>query len=292
MTAGARLAGVAAGVLAWLWAAALPVRRRVAVEALLATGMARDRRDAARQARAVARHLALLALELPALWGATDAALRRRTSVRGVEPLVARARAGEGVVVVTAHLGNWEVLGAVARLEGVPASLVIRPPRGVLARALVAAVRRRLGADALVERGSVAAARRALAAGRAVGFAIDQRPPSRHHVPGHFLGRPAGISTVPASLALSMGAPVFTALTWRRPDGVHEVDVEGPFEPPREGDARTRIAALTLALHARVEAAVRAHPEQWLWMHRRWRPVGARPGRRGSALQGGGGPAR
>lgn len=269
----ARVASALAGLLAALWDRVVPVRRAVAVQNLLATGIARDPEDARRRARAVARHLARVVLELPGLWLGGPRGLERRLRIEGFERLGPALAARRGVVLVSAHLGNWEALAASARVARVPLVMVVRPPRGALSRLGIAAVRRRLGARAVPEGDALSAARAALRSGAAVGLVIDQRPPARHAVPGTFLGLPAAISKAPAVLALGTGAPVFTALAHRAPDGIHVVSVDGPFSPP-EGGAGTvadRVAGLTRVLSARVEAAVREHPDQWLWMHRRWK---------------------
>ncbi len=126
--------------------------------------------------------------------------------------------------------------------------------------------------DLVVARGeTLSAARRALAEGRALGYVIDQNQPRRNAVFPTFFGVPAATAPTPAVLALRTGAPVIFAVTVPLGDGRHRVVYEGPLTVPRTGDRGRDVLAFMQDLNDRLERHVRAHPEHWYWLHRRWK---------------------
>jgi KDO2-lipid IV(A) lauroyltransferase len=196
------------------------------------------------------------------------------------------AALGRGVVVATAHTGNWDLAacaaaqwiageGSAARLHVVTKRLSwraldrywqrLRAERGViLADALGAATHR---------------------AGDFTGLMVDQVPERASGVATiPFLGAPALHDLGPALLAARSRAPVVVVLGRREPDGRHRLELALTIDP-EELRGRGAIEAATAKIAAALEAFVRAHPEQWLWLHRRWKNVGvsAAAARSGSA---------
>ncbi|NDY42661.1 lysophospholipid acyltransferase family protein [Dissulfurirhabdus thermomarina] len=178
---------------------------------------------------------------------------------------------GRGVVFVTGHVGNWELMGA-AIAQAYPVSVVAAPVKPEPVNDLVVALRRRLGVRTIL-RDRPGAAReliRVFRQGRALGILIDQDT----KVEGayvDFFGRPAWTPTAAAAMALKFGAPVVFGWTHRDPDGRHTITIEGPLELVQTGDLETDIVANTALFTRLIEAAIRRRPEQWVWMHRRWR---------------------
>src|SRR5690606_5007859 len=115
----------------------------------------------------------------------------------------------------------------------------------------------------------------ALRAGRSVAFAADQHA-GRSGLWVPFFGRPASTYRGPATLALRTGAAMFLSLPLRMPDGPDEITLE-PIPVPPTGEMDADVLRLTRTFTSRLEAAVRANPEQYVWQHRRWRtpPPGA-----------------
>ncbi|MEE8466883.1 MAG: lysophospholipid acyltransferase family protein, partial [Planctomycetota bacterium] len=112
---------------------------------------------------------------------------------------------------------------------------------------------------------------RALAKNRVVGLLIDQ---DIGDIPGVFVpffGRPAWTPTGAAMFALRRRCPVIPAFIHRCPDGTHRLEIQPPLTIPSTGSAQSQIAELTAASTACIERQIRAHPEQWVWSHRRWR---------------------
>lgn len=184
----------------------------------------------------------------------------------GWEHIEALQREGRPILILTGHCGNWELLAAGLSCRGLPLSVVARSldDRGL--QALLAGLRARFGTET-IERGSPRAARQLLQVfrqGRALGMLIDQDT----RVDGvwvPFFGRAAYTPVGAAKIALRQGAAVVPVFVERLEDGSHRARVEAPLPLPDDPQAAT--AAMTQT----IEAQVRRRPEQWVWMHRRWR---------------------
>jgi KDO2-lipid IV(A) lauroyltransferase len=140
--------------------------------------------------------------------------------------------------------------------------------------------RARTGVEELVvKKGeTLKAAVRALRQGRVLGYVIDQNQPRHRAIFPTFFGVPAATSPAPAILAIRTGAAVIFIVAVAQADGRHRVVIEGPLRVPRTGDRGRDVLAFMQDLNDRLERMVRAHPEQWYWLHRRWK---TRPGEAG-----------
>ncbi len=179
-------------------------------------------------------------------------------------------------IVLCAHTGNWDSSAcAVARQR--PLCVVTKRLKLGWVDRLWQRIRKDSGVQLLTAGGAAQGVAQALRDGKLVVMMIDQAPErvrATSVVP--FLGAPARVDLAPALLAARAGVPVIMALPLRRPGGWHAVRVAGRWSPPARGKrawARRVMHAATLAL----DAHVRQHPEQWLWMHRRWKDAPALP---------------
>lgn len=218
-----------------------------------------------RLARDSFRHLATNVAELLHLERRKDAEILEHLEIEGWEGVESR-RGDRPLLVVTGHCGNWELLGPVFRAGGIRLSAVVRALGEPGLHELLETLRRGFGTET-IDRGSPGAARRLLRAlreGRALMMLIDQDT----RVDGvwvPFFGRLAHTPVGAAKLALHRQARVIPALMERREDGRHVAR----FLPPLELSADPVEA--TAAMTAVIEAQIRRRPEQWVWMHRRWR---------------------
>ncbi len=266
--------GAAAGRLALTLAATDGARARAHL-AIAFPGLDEPARE--RLLRASARHLGLNLAEVIWLWRASAARVAELATLSGDRHLADARSAGRGAVLVTGHCGNWELLNARLGVGGIPMSIAVREVYDPRLHDLATALRARFGAEVVV-RGPAAgrALARALLANRVTGLLIDQ---DIRDVPATFVsffGRPAWTPTGAATLAVRLGVPVVPAFIHRLPDGRHHAEVHPPLPDPG-GSSEDRVAALTTAATAAIEAQVRSHPEQWVWMHRRWRTEPAPP---------------
>jgi KDO2-lipid IV(A) lauroyltransferase len=183
--------------------------------------------------------------------------------------------AGKGVVVASAHLGSWELLAAACGRRGIPLSLVTRSLRGGANQELVAA-RSRSGLREIPARGALSAGARALRKGGVVANLLDQNMLPKRGIFVDFFGVPACTTPAASILARRTGAPTLLAVAVNEPDGRVRLHIEGPFEMPHAGSPAADVQAHTQALCLAIERQIRLHPEQWFWLHRRWktRPIG------------------
>jgi Kdo2-lipid IVA lauroyltransferase/acyltransferase len=251
-------------VLWWL----LPGRRRVALDNLQ-RGLGHEQPpDALRRiARRSFQHVGLNLVEACRYFLRPTEVMVSRVRVEGGEQLKTAIAEGRGVLILTAHYGNWELLAAAHGLVGLPLSIVIRPLDHPVLDALAARFRRRSGAELIVKRQAVREVIGALRRGRMVGVLLDQNATRAEGVFVPFFGVPASTSKGLALIALRTCAPVVPVFLRRESDGGHCMEVGAPVPPPADGD----VVAYTARFNQVIEAAIRRSPEQWLWMHARWR---------------------
>jgi KDO2-lipid IV(A) lauroyltransferase len=178
---------------------------------------------------------------------------------------------GKPSLVFSAHLANWELPACAPRMLGMPTSILYRRPNiGATSDAIVALRERCMGN--MVAAGLDAPFRlgRALERGDHVAMLVDQH--TTQGVDVVFFGRWAKANPLIAQLARLTGAPIYGIRAIRLPDGNHfRGELTGEIAPVRGADGIIDIQATTQAIANVVEGWVREHPEQWLWLHRRWR---------------------
>lgn len=194
----------------------------------------------------------------------------------GAEDRWARARrGGRGLVVAASHTGNWELAAAaVAAHEarsGHDFLLVVKRLHVSGFDAFCRRARTASGITLSDGTGALARGHEALLRGDAVGMVIDQVPaPQRHEVRAEFLGGAALLDRAPATLAARAGVPMVVLAVRRDASGAQLLDVLEVLEPPPRASRRWIDAATRDATRA-LDRFVRAHPSEWLWMHRRWK---------------------
>lgn len=251
--------------------AALPRRRRIALANLACAYPEMPLGDRRRLARRASQHLGMTLVELPRLMATPLDATLARIRLEGVEHLHAAMTAHGRALMLTAHLGNWEILCAAHRLTDYGLSVVVRPLDAPWLDAVAARLRRRTGVEVIDKRGALRAVLDALRRGRLVGILMDQNAARREGVFVDFFGRPASTSRSIALLAVRTGAPVVPIFAYRNADGSHRVVIHPPLPPPTSNDPEAAVVELTARCAAEIERAIRESPEQWLWSHDRWR---------------------
>jgi KDO2-lipid IV(A) lauroyltransferase len=203
---------------------------------------------------------------------------------------IERARVRGNVVLLCAHLSCWELV-AMRAAQAFPLALVVKPLSVRATESFIRRARARAGVSAISVNGALTGVARAHARGEVVATVIDQAPARREHgdlVP--FLGAPALVDRGPALMAKRARATAFVMVSSRsdarvgpRSDArvgprsdAGRVRVEIADEISPEEIARTDATALGARATAALDAHVRAHPESWLWMHRRWKDVAPR----------------
>ncbi len=230
---------------------------------------------AAAERQAVARRmwlgLGMLAVELLRSPRMTPEEVRARIELDGWEHLEAARARGRGVIVVTGHFGNWELLATATAILGVPLHVVSRRMSQRRINRWWKEARARAGLHDLPDRGSARRILRVLKRGEVLGLAFDQniRPPAGTFV--RFFGVPAATIRAPATLAEATGAAIVTAFLVRQGAGRHRL-VLRPFEYEAVGGSREARERHNLQrLSDLLEAWIRRHPDHWMWLHRRWK---------------------
>lgn len=266
------LAAFAATVLGRAAYALLPkYRRRMRKQIAMAMGL--EPKAARRVARGVYPSLARMALESARLLDAPADAVEACFAPDDDRAMLDRAvrEARRGVILVTGHLGNWEVAGALCGIRGWTAGSVAKPLRNPLLDAWLLDKRRAAGQAIWQKKGALRPVMRALRDRRGVAFVADQDGgPHGLFVP--FFGRYASTMAAPAELAVRMGSPVVVAAVLR--DGAFgrfRLRAFPPIGADPSNDPAYERRRLAADINQRLEALIREAPDQWLWTHRRWR---------------------
>jgi KDO2-lipid IV(A) lauroyltransferase len=188
----------------------------------------------------------------------------------GAEHIEAARRAGKGALIVTGHFGFWELHALAHGLKLGPMAVVARALDNPLLDRTLIDLRSSTGNIVIDRKGGLRRIMRALNANQAVAVLIDQHILTADAVKVDFLGRPAATTSAVAVLALRTGAAVIPAFSLPLNDGRYRLIYEKPLELP-SSESPDAVRDLTQRCTKVLEKYVRAHPERWLWMHRRWR---------------------
>ncbi|NLB59803.1 MAG: lysophospholipid acyltransferase family protein [Lentisphaerae bacterium] len=197
--------------------------------------------------------------------------LERNVSLEGLEIIRQALSQGRGALMLTAHLGHFQLPAMIACFFEIPITVITKTVKPAILNDYWIQLRRRYQVKAVPHRGSFRACLAALRANEMLGFILDQNMKRHQGIFVDFFGRPACTSPGLALLSAMAGSPVIPVFCTRRPDGHHQITVQPALAPPPDRQPQT-IQRATQAYTAIIEAAIREHPEQWTWIHRRWRP--------------------
>lgn len=217
--------------------------------------------------RATWRHLGMSAFELLHIKGRPQGEASSHIEVQGFAAVEAARAAGKAVVILTGHCGNWELISTANHSHGLGVAAIARELDEATLHDFAVGLRRHLGSETIA-RGSATATRQLLKVLRSKGslvLLIDQDIKEAESVFVPFFGKLAFTPTAATDLALRLGAAVVPTFAERRADGSHLLTFHPALELPPD------VTAATALLTAEIEKQIRRHPEQWVWMHRRWR---------------------
>ncbi|PYQ48240.1 MAG: hypothetical protein DMF78_21735 [Acidobacteria bacterium] len=224
-----------------------------------------------RTARAVYAHFGQTLLDILWLDGRPREAFLSLVVEEGranVDPVRA---AGRGAVYVTAHFGNWEFYGVAWAWMGEPIGVVARPLDNPALDARLHGFRAQSGNTVISKRRALGEILRLIRSGQGVAILVDQNVQEQDGIFVDFFGRPAATTTVAAALTVKTGCALVPVHCESLPDGRYRFVYGRPVEWTSSGNRQEDIARLTQAITAAIEGWVRERPEQWLWMHRRWK---------------------
>jgi len=224
-----------------------------------------------RMARRVYRELGRNAADLAWLERSDGEDVSRLVQVGGFAHLEEALRAGRGVIGISAHLGNWELLAAYLGSRGVPltvlATTLFHPGLDARLRRL----RARYGVRSLYrsEPGCLRESLRLLDRGEMLGILMDLRC-RQGGFRTDFLGRPAPTVLGPARLARRTGAVLVPSACWRSEGDQYRIEIDRPIAVDREKPAEEAERECARECMAALERFIRSAPDQWVWMHDRW----------------------
>jgi KDO2-lipid IV(A) lauroyltransferase len=225
--------------------------------------------DVRRRARRVFCNMGVNQLEMLRWMGGRADELRQHISATGMEHAAEALARKKGVLVLTAHIGNWDLMGLWGASQ-FPLTIISKELKNPALNAFWMEKRRQHGLHIVAAHNSYRACLSTLKRGECLGFVLDQNMTRADGIFVEFFGRPACTTPGLAVLSAHAGAPVLPVFMIRRDDGRHEVTVLPCLEPPATRKPPA-IAEATQRYTSIIEGVIRQHPDQWIWMHRRWK---------------------
>jgi len=259
-------AGARVGALAH----AAGMRRRVTEDNLAVAFPELAPEERARLARRVYAHFGRMAVDSLRLSASGPSALVPHVTGGGIVRIVREALdRGRGAIILTGHLGNWELAGAYLAATGFPLAAVVKAPSNPFVARQWERVRQRLGIESVDMPDAKTVIPQVLRENRAVALVADQGA-LRSNIWAPFFGRPTKTPAGPGLFAVRTGAPVLFGALVAAPGDRYELMGEVLLERA-EGDVAAVGQTIAERYRARLEALVRRYPEQYLWTHRLWK---------------------
>lgn len=222
-------------------------------------------------AKGVYRHMGIVAAEFFELPWITKDNLHKWVEFEGLENYREALNKGKGMLSIVAHFGNWEMMPVVFPLVAKPTNIIYRPLDNPVLENLITWVRSRHGNTLIAKEGAGRSIIRLLQKNQLFGILSDQNVAAREGVFVDFFGRPACTGLGLAILAMRSGAPVLPVFMPRMSNGKYKLIFQAPVDIDDTGDYETDIHSNTQRFTKVIESIVRQYPEQWFWLHQRWK---------------------
>lgn len=193
-----------------------------------------------------------------------------RLEVEGTQYGDAAVARGKGVLFISGHLSNWEVMPNAARQLGYEGGIVYRPPNNPFVDRYISRQRAKQGPSEQITKGAHGTRRifTQLRRGKSIFILVDQK--TYEGIPAPFFGRDALTTSAPASLALKLGSAIVPVSCVRAKGARFRIRVHPEVKITPSGSFNDDVLALTKKINETFEAIVREAPGQWLWTHHRW----------------------
>ena len=261
--------GARIGDLAYL---CLARRRQIALQNLqIAFGKEKSVAQRRAVARATFRNLGEHLIDFSRMRWLTPDSYASVITFDGIERAEALLARRAGLLILSAHFGSWELASAVALRLAPRMHVIARPLDNPALRRLVDAYRLYSGCSIIAKRQALPASLKALRRGEVVALLMDQSSLRREGVPVPFFGSEAYTTIGPALMALRSGCPVIGAFMVRKGLGKHRLVFSEEVPIQRSGNLRRDLLENTFRFSQLIESHVRAYPDHWFWLHRRWK---------------------
>jgi KDO2-lipid IV(A) lauroyltransferase len=255
----------------------LPHLRRHAQANLQLAFPALDERERAQIERSTFRNLGRALGEVTQFPKLHRANIESIVEYEGLENYLNAVVQGRGVILLTGHIGAWELSVFAHSIYGYPMSFLARRVDNPLVERLAETNRARFGNRSIDKKGSLREVLKTLKTGGVVGILADLNSAREEGVFVDFFGHPACTTAGVATLALRTGAVVLPGyILWDEAKQIHRLCFEPPVATINTGNPKDDVVTNTARYTRVLEAVIRRHPDQWLWIHRRWktRPEG------------------
>lgn len=246
-------------------------RKAIGLENLrLAFGDEQSKEELLELLKKVYKNMGRSALEFAGIPRLTREKLDRFVRIEGFERIGVAKEAGAGIILLTAHCGNWELMAQSAVLHGYPLHVIGRRANVPFLHDFIVRCREAHGNRVIVRTGAMRKILTVLKQGEVLGVLADQRGSTSEGLMIDFFGQPAPTDMDIAKIILKTGAVVLPIFTVRNEDQTHTVHVGEPLQYKVTGNLEDDVLGVTEAYMKVIEDFIRQHPDQWLWMHRRW----------------------
>ncbi len=196
--------------------------------------------------------------------------IQQSVSFEGVQHVENALAVGKGAIILTGHFGNWELLAASISTTVSPLTPIVRELRSPRLNVLVSKYREKAGYSTIDRNTGVRQALRCLRSNNLLGIVADVDT-SVNGVFVDFFGKPAYTPYSPIAFALKTGAAILPSFIVRQADGTHQAIIEPPLTLERCDDKEKELVINTQKYTKVIESYIRKNPEQWIWMHQRWK---------------------
>lgn len=249
----------------------LRLRRKVTLENLKNAFKAeKDEREIGKIARMTYRHFGRMLIEFARFPLLTPTKLRQLVTFSNIECVEEARRSGKGILFLSGHFGNWELMAAAIATLGRPFSVLFAPQKNVAVDRIIKKYRQLMNVQPILIGVSAKGILRALRRDEWVGILIDQDA-GRDGEFVNFFGRWASAPKGPAAIALKWEVPIIMAFTIRDKNGRHRIIFEKFPDVHQFPPGKAGVHQITRKYTETLERYVRKYPDHWFWLHRRWK---------------------
>jgi KDO2-lipid IV(A) lauroyltransferase len=250
--------------------AARAPRQRAITHLSMVYGNEKNDREITAIARAVFIHFAVAAGDVLRMPNLIRNDINKLVTARGIEHLDRAMKTGQGLIMVTCHFGNWELLGAWLAQNGYPMRGVATSLFDPRLDKILVETRNSAGYTNIARGKGTREIIRTIKKGEVVGMLIDQDTKAQG-VFVDFFGKPAHTPYGPAVLARRLDVPIIPIFMYLKEDLSYSIECQPPLDLVKTDDEKSDITANTQKISDAYEVMIRQHPEQWAWMHKRWK---------------------
>ncbi|NWG29124.1 MAG: lysophospholipid acyltransferase family protein [Ignavibacteriaceae bacterium] len=268
---GLKLSRKFATILAFLFFYVIPIRKKVVFNNLKIAFPENDIGTNKKLAFRIYLSFAITLVEIMCLPFLSKEELTNAVVCSNPEMIVNKFNEGRGVILLSSHFGNWEYIAiSVAVQIQLPFSVVVKPLRNPLVYEWMNRARTKFGNEVVPLGISIRKTYQTLKEKKIVAMVADQRGPAEG-VRVDFFGKKVSVYSGPAALALKTGAPLICGIAIRDKDYKYKTELVEISKDNLPGNEEEKILVISQRYTSYQEKVIREHPEQWLWMHKRWK---------------------